>query len=118
MILDTSILIDVLIDKDSMQQKLEKIGEKATTTAVNRYELLRGSRDEKAFALLEKMNVYQFDANAADACAHVYKGLQKKGRLINELDVLIASIAISHNETLVTRDGDFKSVEGLKVLVL
>jgi len=41
--------------------------------------------------------------------------LKKKGRPIPENDIWIAAAAKAHGMTLVTRDGHFENVEGLKI---
>jgi rRNA-processing protein FCF1 len=38
MIVDTSILVDVLGNDVALQEKLEKLGAKATTTVITKYE--------------------------------------------------------------------------------
>jgi predicted nucleic acid-binding protein len=50
-----------------------------------------------------------------DSSAGVYAELcyQLKSNLINDHDLLIASMTISNDETLLTRDGDFRRVTKL-----
>lgn len=38
--------------------------------------------------------------------------------LINELDIMIAGIAATNNETLITKDKDFLNLESNKIIVL
>lgn len=118
MILDTSIIIELLINNYSIQEKLEKIGERTATTSISKYELLKAPRDNGATTLIEHMNIYDFNATSSEIAARLYKELSKKGKLINEFDILIASVAISRDELLVTADHDFKNIDGLKVVVL
>jgi tRNA(fMet)-specific endonuclease VapC len=118
MIVDTSILVDVLGNDVALQEKLEKLGAKATTTVITKYELLKSKRDDKAQELLDTMDIYDFDGKSSARSARIYKELKTKGKMINELDILIASIAITHDELLVTRDNDFRKIENLKLLVL
>ncbi len=118
MILDTSILIGILGNNQALQEKLERIGEPIATTAITKYELLKAPKENDAKEMLGSMNLYDFDSIAAERSSRIFKGLKKKGKMINELDILIASIAITHDELLITRDKDFKRVEYLKLLVL
>ncbi len=118
MISDTSILIGILGNNAVMQEKLEKIDERIATTGISMHELLKASKEDTAKALLDTMEIYQFDTKAAERSEKLFKELKKKGRLINEFDILIASIAIAHDELLVTRDNDFRNVDSLKLLVL
>ncbi len=118
MILDTSILIEVLGNNTAVQEKLEIIGEQIATTTITEYELLKAPKSNEALGSLDIMNVYAFDSVSAGRSAKIFKELKKKGRMINELDILIAAIAIAHDELLVTRDKDFEEVEGLKLLIM
>jgi predicted nucleic acid-binding protein len=118
MILDTSILIEVLGDNSSVQEKLERIGEPTATTTVTEYELLRAPKSNEAHGILDVMKIYDFDGTSAERSAKIFKELKKKGHMINELDILIASIAIAHDELLVARDRDFKEIDGLKLLII
>jgi len=44
--------------------------------------------------------------------------LAQKGRMINELDLIIAGIALANNETLITKDRDFLNFESEKIIVI
>jgi tRNA(fMet)-specific endonuclease VapC len=87
------------------------------------YELRRGAvRAANAKALHQAIDdmvtiheVAPFDAAAAEAAAKIGADLAAKGRQIQHLDTMIAGIAVSCGAILVTRDGDFKGVAGLKV---
>lgn len=48
MILDTNILIDVLDGNGAIRKSLEQLKEKATTTVINKYELLKAPADSRA----------------------------------------------------------------------
>lgn len=47
----------------------------------------------------------------------IKSSLRKKGSPIPENDIWIAAIALHHKLTLVTRDGHFNQVSGLKSVV-
>lgn len=118
MMLDTSVLIEVMSNNAKIQDRLERLNESVATSVVTKYELLKAQKEDRAMALLEAINIYDYDGVSAERAARIYKELRKRGRMINELDILIASIAIAHDELLVTLDRDFKNIEQLKVLVL
>ena len=53
---------------------------------------------------------------AAKIGGEVYARLRKEGRLINEADIMIASIVKAHDAVLVTNNEEhFSRIEGLKV---
>ncbi len=111
-------MIEILGNNASIESKLEEIGERVATTTVNKYELLKGPRAGKTNALVETMVIYDFDSVSAERSGKIFKELRDKGRMINEFDILIASIAMAHDELLVTRDSDFKKIGNLKVVVI
>ncbi len=47
--------------------------------------------------------------------AGVFKELQNHGRMVNGLDILVASIVLRNRETLVSRDDGFKRIRGLNL---
>lgn len=66
-------------------------------------------------AFLEPFVVLPFDREAADSYARVRFDLERVGRPIGERDLLIASIALSRDMTVVTHNlGEFNRVPGLK----
>lgn len=48
----------------------------------------------------------------------MYKHLSEKGKLINELDIIIAGIASANKETFITKDKDFLNLESNKIILL
>lgn len=64
---------------------------------------------------LEPFDVLPFDREAADTYARVRFDLERIGRPIGERDMLIASIALARNLTVVTHNlGEFNRVPSLK----
>lgn len=87
-------------------------------------ELFYGAEKSKAKArnrdivdrFVSTFEILPFD----DSCSRVYgkirTSLEKSGTPIGAMDLLIASIAISHNSVLVTNNSrEFKRVKGLQV---
>jgi predicted nucleic acid-binding protein len=122
-ILDTSVVIDIsrkkkyaLVLLASYQEK-----ERIATTLITQYEMLRGTPEPYINYITELLNrfvILDFANNSLDETVKMYKKLKKKGKLINELDIMIAGIAATSNETLITKDNDFLNLESDKIIVL
>lgn len=84
-----------------------------------RYGLLRSRHRRKLEALLDSLaresNLADVDDETTRFYAVVREALRAKGRPLPENDVWIAAICLQHELELVTRDGDFGHVEGLRV---
>jgi tRNA(fMet)-specific endonuclease VapC len=69
---------------------------------------------EKLHVFFERFVSYPLDDAAAEVCGRVRAQLARKGKPIGPNDLLIASIALSRQQTLVTHNlGEFSRVEGL-----
>jgi predicted nucleic acid-binding protein len=122
-ILDTSVVIDIsrkkkyaLVLLASYQEK-----ERIATTLITQYEMLRGTPEPYINYITELLNrfvILDFANNSLDETVKMYKKLKKKGKLINEIDIMIAGIAATSNETLITKDNDFLNLESDKIVVL
>src|SRR5262245_47640749 len=64
--------------------------------------------------LLELVRIWPIDLAVADAYAKVYQELQKKGRALSQVDIMLAAIARRPNAILLTTDGDFQSLSDLR----
>ena len=57
-----------------------------------------------------------FDFNPCKFVGFLTNELTKRGKLIGEMDVLIGSLALTHDEILVTRNvKHFERIKGLKI---
>ncbi len=94
--------------------------EQASITVVTRYELTRGRRlsEEKLNDFMGSVNIIYFGDKEVDASVEIYRNLRIKGKLINELDIMIAGIASANNETLLSADGDFRAIGGDRIIVI
>ena len=122
-VFDSTIIIDALREKKTVMDLVESYSkkERIAITVVSKFEILRGTTEKNAsFAteLLSHFVVYDFEDNAVNEAVKAYKKLKEKGKMVNELDVLIASIAAANNETLITKDKDFLKFENAKIIVL
>jgi tRNA(fMet)-specific endonuclease VapC len=126
LILDTDILVALLKGKkeaDKAMQSLQEKGDEVATTIISAYELLKGAylsskpKDNLAEVqeLLSNMRVLDLTLQACEEASKIYQDLKQEGRLIGEFDVLIASIARTYDETIITRDEHFRFIRGIKI---
>ncbi len=126
-VLDTDILVSLLKGTSEASQKirsLEEKGESISTTMITAYELLKGAYissrpDEnlgKVRDSISSLLVLELSLVACEEASKIYNHLRERGKLIGEFDVLIAAIARSYDDVLVTRDEHFKWIKGLKVM--
>ena len=122
-VFDSSIIIDALRKKKTVMDLIESYSkkERVAITVISKFEILRGTTEKNvslATELLSHFVVYNFEDDAMTEVVKAYKKLKEKGRMVNELDVLIAGIAAANNETLITKDKDFLKFESAKIIVL
>jgi predicted nucleic acid-binding protein len=122
-VFDTSLIIDAARKKKYALDLIASYSEKEriATTIITRYEMLRGATEQSLGFVSELLNrfvVLDFVEESVDEMVKVYKHLSEKGKLINELDIIIAGIAAANNETLITKDKDFLNLESNKIVVL
>ena len=113
--LDTSVIIDFLSGDQRIVAMLKEIlnKEDVKTTTITEYELLRHKAKIKKHAaerFLSGVIVCSFDRDAAKKAAVLFQELQDAGRMVNENDLLIAGIALAHDEVLLTRDQKLASI--------
>ena len=118
-ILDTDILVALLKGSPGAIQKITSIEEKGqiiSTTIVTVYELLKGAYlssrcDEnlvRVTDVISNMQILDLTFNVCEEAAKIYRELKTNGKLVGEFDILIAAIARTNNEELITRDEHFK----------
>jgi tRNA(fMet)-specific endonuclease VapC len=121
--LDTDFLVAYL-RKDprakSKLEQLESLQEPLHTTTINAFELYKGAFKAKdtqrelarVDALLDVFFMLTLDRDSARTAGALYD----KSNLIGESDMLIASIALAINQTVITRNKrHFERVPGLQV---
>jgi tRNA(fMet)-specific endonuclease VapC len=65
---------------------------------------------------LATATIWPFDRRAAEEYGRIYATLRRSGRLIPQIDLQIAAIALTLGRcTVVTKDHDFSAVSGLRV---
>ncbi len=122
-VFDTSLIVDLSRKKKYALDLLESYmgKEQVATTIITKYEMLRGSPEQYVdfvTNLLKTFIIYDFGDAALAETVKLYRELKKKGKLVNELDVIIAGIALANNQTLITKDKDFLNIENKKITVL
>jgi len=70
---------------------------------------------EKIGSLLESLAVLPLDEAAAKGAGEIEVSLLKKGEMIDVEDVMIAAIAITNGEKLVSRDPHYARVKNLRL---
>lgn len=124
--LDSDILIAILRGDPEAKEMVELLDKEVNlvTTTINAYEILFGARKSfhlsknvlEARNLLGKLEVLNLTLESADLAGEIHKHLLDKGQLIDLRDIFIASIAISNNCTLVTRNlKDFSRISSLRL---
>ncbi|HMK95068.1 MAG TPA: type II toxin-antitoxin system VapC family toxin [Candidatus Limnocylindrales bacterium] len=122
-IFDTSLLVDAARKKKEVRNLIESYSknERIATTVINKYELLRGVPEKEVGLVSEWLSqfvIYEFEETALRETITAYKKLARKGKMVSELDVLIAGITVANDEVLVTRDKDFLNFGDPKIVVL
>ena len=119
--LDTGILVALLkCDPDSVDfvGKLENKGERIKASAIFAYELIKGSlissKPEENLKLVGNMlsgvTVLTLNRSSSEFAARIHGTLRKMGKIVGELDILIAGICAYNDELLVSRDSHFREV--------
>lgn len=108
LLLDTSVLIDVLRRRKSRRELLGRLteeGHQLTTTALNVVEVYMGMRtgeEEETGLLFNSLECYELDAYSAKEAGLLKNTWAKKGKTISLQDAIVAAIAIERACTLMT----------------
>ena len=126
-IIDTTVIIALLKGKQDTVKEINELIERKDTitiTAITVYELLKGAylssrRQENLLEIKKAISNIQITDLSPEACteaARIYCELKDSGRLIGEVDILIAAIAKTNGEALFTYDQHFKAIQGLQLI--
>lgn len=123
--LDTDILIEYFKGDEKLKEKIEGLAEDdmLAITWFSFFEFFKGifvaeKFEEEKFLkeILESVQVLGESYNSARIGGEIYAQLKKQGVLLNDADILIASIVKAHNAILITNNEDhFSRIEGLKI---
>ncbi|MBN1902373.1 type II toxin-antitoxin system VapC family toxin [Candidatus Sumerlaeota bacterium] len=125
-LLDTNICIYLIKKKPAqilgkmMKMDIEDIGISTITLSELLYGIEKSRHPERnKMALMEFLvpfAILDFDQNAAKEYGRIRASLERKGKIIGSMDMLIAAVARSHNLFLITNNvREFKRIEGLKI---
>lgn len=124
MILDTTIVVDLLRDKTGLGgPKLKSFlgGPDFLLSRISHFELLRGCRDELHWSQLSSylavQNYVECEPASWIAASRIYFELRRSGRTLRSaLDCCIAQAALDRNLTLVHNDDDFETIAEIRPL--
>ena len=125
--LETTFLIDVLRGKKEVTNLMSDLDTSEDFLAVASptiMELWAGActakasqaEKEKINNLLASLEILNLDEKSAKEAGEIEAELTNSGKIIETEDIMIAAIAKSNNEKIVTRDGHYAKINGLKVL--
>lgn len=125
-VLDTNIITAILKGNHKVLQRAQEAlstGTEVLINCISYYEIKRGLLAVKATKKLEKFDLFcrtfgllLFDTlTIFDEGATIYADLKKQGRLIEDADILIASLVKAKNYVLVSNDTHFTRIKDLKI---
>jgi len=125
-IIDTNIITAIMKNNEKVKMRAQEAiltGDDVFINGISYYEIKRGllakdARKQLLFfdKLCKEYGLILLDNQSIfDRAAEIYAELQQKGELIEDADILIASIADTRNFTLVSDDSDFDKIQGLRV---
>lgn len=123
-LLDTCAVSDYLRGLDTVVRRIQKAKpSELAISAVTVMELRYGAARRQSArlnasveAFLNGITILPFDAEAAGQAGVLRATMEAKGHSIALADCQIAATALTCGLTLVTNDGDLRSVPGLKVV--
>lgn len=125
-LIDTNIITSILKKNKVVIEKVENAllnGEDILINGVSYYEIKRGllainalSKLQKFTKFCQELGTIWLDNQAIfDEALSIYSDLKITGRLIEDADILIASIAKTKNMVVVSDDPDFERIKGLQL---
>ncbi len=123
MILDTDTISYYLRGDENIRKKFILHRHELASTTINYAELIYGlkCRDSKNLVpkvelIFENIKIFTFDKNTARIFGVLKAILRKKGSIVADMDLMIASIAMANNETVISNNlKHFGRIEGLNV---
>jgi tRNA(fMet)-specific endonuclease VapC len=122
-VLDTDTCIYWLKGEEKVRKRVEQIGaDSLRMTIITLAELKYGAYYSKNASenlesigkFLRKVKVLSLDYDAAERFGKIKAELRRSGQIIQDFDILIASITLSHAGVLVTNNTEhFKRIPGL-----
>ena len=127
-IIDTSVMIALLKGTPDAKEKIAELlnqNDLPAVTIITVYELLKGaylsSKKQENLTdvkeALSNMQILELSTEACEEASNIYCELYRSGKLISEFDILIAAVAKTQGQTLLTRDQHFISIKGLNLIL-
>ena len=122
-LLDTNIVSYYLKGDESLKERISNNIDSLAISIISYYEIASGLQSINANKRItgfekfcELIDVVNLDRASILASCQIYSNLKKSGNLIDDIDILIAGIALSNNLVVVTDNTEhFKRISGLKV---
>ncbi len=125
-LLDTDILSMFFRNNEKIRENFRRYLEEYDEIAISiltYYEIVSGLKHRDAKTQLDTFLefashnlIYNLSQKSTEISAELYAGLRKKGTSVDDIDLLIAGIALEHNFVLVTNNtSHFARIEGLEV---
>jgi len=132
-LLDTTVYVDIhgrggakrRAEAEAIMRELVRRGETLVTSRINVAEMYIGvelgdhpAEERKALVdYLTWISVIEFDDAAARQFARVRAMLQRSGKLVGDMDMLIGGVALANGHSVVTRNVEhFAAMPGLTVI--
>ena len=126
MILETSFVIDFLHGDEDAVSKMQSLIDEGIPYEIASptiFELWGGLQNiqapekeqQRILSLMQGIGVLSLDEESAKIAGSIDGQLTKQGLTINTEDSMIAGIAIKNNKAILTNDGHFDRIEGLKI---
>lgn len=122
-LLDTNIVSYYLKGIDNLKDKVSSNIDLLCISIISYYEIVSGLQSidaKKRIAEFENfcelIDIINLDKASISASCKIYSSLKKSGRLIDDIDILIAGIALSNYLVMVTDNTEhFERIEGLRI---
>ncbi len=123
-ILDSTVLIDVLRDKTGKARRVldGRLGaDSLAITRMTQFEIMRGCRDQRQWDRLARYlgahTALEAGERTWEEAARIVFDLRKKGKTIrSSIDCVIAQIAMEHERMLLHNDADFVAIASVRPL--
>ncbi len=126
-IIDTSVLIPFLNGAPDVVDKVREVSSKTDRieiTIITAYEIMKGAylsskREdnlEDVKEAISNMQILDLTPQACEEASRIFYSLKESGKMISEFDILIAAIAKTNGENILTRDRHFESIKGIDLI--
>ena len=124
-LIDTNIIIYSLKQHELVNQKFEDTKNIPKSISVVTYgELIYGARKSRhieknlaiSYRIAELFPIINIERSIMDVFGEIKRTLERKGNIIDDMDILIAATALSYNLVLVTNDvNHFDRIKDLRI---